>query len=244
MNLLEPNALVGDLLLFTISIMFYVQIRREATNLFVTYWSRFFLIFGISFIVGGFGHVLFNYTQAAGRIPSWYLGLLTPFWIEQAMILLWPQSKTRKLLQQISIIKTVFFLLGLTAYVLVRFNSLSLTTGMIFPTYNAVIGLGSSLGILAVIYQRRFANNFKYFWYGALSFFPSAIIQGIKFNLYPWFDRNDLSHLLLIIGLFFYYKGIKSTQKATDMILSDRQKATLIENSKITYATDNNRGNN
>ena len=88
MNLLEPNALVGDLLLFTISIMFYLQIRKEATNLFVTYWSRFFLIFAISFIIGGFGHVFFNYTHAAGRIPSWYLGLITPFWIEQAMILL------------------------------------------------------------------------------------------------------------------------------------------------------------
>lgn len=225
MNLLEPNALIGDLLLFTISIMFYVRMRKEATNLFITYWSRFFLIFSISFIIGGFGHVFFNYTHAAGRIPSWYLGLMTPFWIEQAMILLWAQPKIRKLLQQISIIKIIFFLVGLTVYVLVNFDSISLTTGMIFPTYNAIIGLGSSLGILAVIYQQRVSQNFRYFWYGALSFFPSAIIQGIKFNLYPWFDRNDLSHLLLLIGLFFYYKGIKSTQKATDMILSDMVQA-------------------
>lgn len=225
MNLLEPNALIGDLLLFTIAIVFYVQIRKEATNLFVTYWSRFFLIFAISFIIGGFGHVFFNYTHAGGRIPSWYLGLITPFWIEQAMILLWPHPNTRKLFKQISIIKTIFFLLGLTVYVLVNFDSISLTTGMIFPTYNAIIGLGSSLGILAVIYQQRVSQNFRYFWFGALSFFPSAIIQGIKFNLYPWFDRNDLSHLLLLIGLFFYYKGIKSTQKATDMILSDMVQA-------------------
>lgn len=225
MNLLEPNALIGDLLLFTIAIIFYVQIRKEATNLFVTYWSRFFLIFAISFIIGGFGHVFFNYTHAGGRIPSWYLGLITPFWIEQAMILLWPHPNTRKLFKQISIIKTIFFLLGLTVYVLVNFDSISLTTGMIFPTYNAIIGLGSSLGILAVIYQQRVSQNFRYFWFGALSFFPSAIIQGIKFNLYPWFDRNDLSHLLLLIGLFFYYKGIKSTQKATDMILSDMVQA-------------------
>lgn len=225
MNLLEPNALIGDLLLFTIAIIFYVQIRKEATNLFVTYWSRFFLIFAISFIIGGFGHVFSNYTHAGGRIPSWYLGLITPFWIEQAMILLWPHPNTRKLFKQISIIKTIFFLLGLTVYVLVNFDSISLTTGMIFPTYNAIIGLGSSLGILAVIYQQRVSQNFRYFWFGALSFFPSAIIQGIKFNLYPWFDRNDLSHLLLLIGLFFYYKGIKSTQKATDMILSDMVQA-------------------
>lgn len=225
LKLLEPNALIGDLLLFTLSILFYIKIRKEATNLFITYWSRFFLVFAISFIIGGFGHVLFNYTRIAGRIPSWFFGLITPFWIEQAMILLWPQPKTRKLLQQISLVKTVFFLFGLTAYVLVCFNSLSLTTGMIFPTYNAVIGLGGSLGILAVIYQRRFDNNFKYLWYGALSFFPSAIIQGIKFNLYPWFDRNDLSHLLLLFGLFFYYKGLRSTQKATDIILLDMVRA-------------------
>jgi hypothetical protein len=96
---------------------------------------------------------------------------------------------------------------------------------MIFPTYNAIIGLGGSLGILAVIYQGRYTKDFKYFWYGALSFFPSAIIQGLKLNIHPWFDRNDLSHLLLLIGLFFYYKGIKSTQHATDMILSNMQKA-------------------
>jgi len=221
MNLLEPNALIGDLLLFIIAMMFYAQLRKESTNLFVNYWSRFYLTFAISFIIGGFGHVFFNYTHIAGRIPPWYLGILTSFWIEQAMILLWPQPKIRKLLQQISIVKSGFFLLGLTVYVLVRFDSLSLTTGMIFPTYNAIIGLGSSLGILAVIYQRRYTKDFKFFWYGALCFFPSAIIQGIKFNIDPWFDRNDLSHLFLLIGLIFYYKGIKSTKHATDMIPSN-----------------------
>lgn len=225
MNLLEPNALIGDLLLCFIAIMFFTLIRKETSNLFVRYWSRFYLTFAISFVIGGFGHVLFNYTHIAGRIPPWYLGIITSFWIEQSMILLWPQPKIRKLLQQISMIKSGFFLLGLTVYVLVWFDSLSLTTGMIFPTYNAIIGLGGSLGILAVIYQGRYTNDFKYFWYGALSFFPSAIIQGLKLNIHPWFDRNDLSHLLLLIGLFFYYKGIKSTQHATDMILSNMQKA-------------------
>ncbi|MFM7664103.1 MAG: DUF6962 family protein [Bacteroidota bacterium] len=31
----------------------------------------------------------------------------------------------------------------------------------------------------------------------------------IKFNLYPWFDRNDLSHVLLIIGVSIYFVGVK-----------------------------------
>jgi len=224
LNLLEPNALIGDFLLFSISMIFYVNTRKASTNLFLRYWSKFFLMFAISFIVGGVGHVFFNYTQVVGRIPSWYFGLIAPFWIEQAMILLWPQPKTRKLLQQISIVKIIFFFLGLTIYVLVCFNSLSTTVGIILPTYNALIGLGASFGILAVIYQRRYTNDFKYFWLGALSFFPSAIIQGIKFNLHPWFDRNDLSHLLLLIGLCFYYKGIKSTQHQTEIILLNRVK--------------------
>ena len=85
MNLLEPNALIGDLLLCFIAIMFFTLIRKETSNLFVRYWSRFYLTFAISFVIGGFGHVLFNYTHIAGRIPPWYLGIITSFWIEQSM---------------------------------------------------------------------------------------------------------------------------------------------------------------
>jgi hypothetical protein len=38
---------------------------------------------------------------------------------------------------------------------------------------------------------------------------PNALVQGMKINLHPWFDRNDFSHVLLMIGVSIYFVGIK-----------------------------------
>jgi hypothetical protein len=41
---------------------------------------------------------------------------------------------------------------------------------------------------------------------------PSAIIFLAKINPHPWFDKNDLSHVLLTIGIIYFYKGVQKTK--------------------------------
>jgi hypothetical protein len=51
-------------------------------------------------------------------------------------------------------------------------------------------------------------------WLAALTLLPNAFIQSQKINLNQWFDRNDFSHVLLLISLLLYYHTIRTTQNA------------------------------
>jgi hypothetical protein len=31
----------------------------------------------------------------------------------------------------------------------------------------------------------------------------------MKINLHQWFDKNDLSHILMMIGITYFYLGVK-----------------------------------
>ena len=213
LDLLEPNSFIGDTLIFIVAIVLaYKTIKLGQKHVFFTYWKTFFILFGIGFFLGGLGHLLYNYWGIPGKTPSWYLGILAVFFIEKAMISIYPNEERKKLFLTISKVKLV---LALTAALIVSiFVDLEAdyTKGMQVPTINSTIGLVSTLGILGYSYSKKI-KGFNYFWMSVLILIPAAVFQGIKINFHQWFDKNDASHLLLIVGLFFYFAGIKSYAK-------------------------------
>jgi hypothetical protein len=52
------------------------------------------------------------------------------------------------------------------------------------------------------------------FWIAALVLLPNAFIQSQKINLHQWFDRNDFSHVLLLLSLLLYFNGIKKADQS------------------------------
>jgi hypothetical protein len=62
---------------------------------------------------------------------------------------------------------------------------------------------------LGYYYQKTITTSFKYLWISTLILIPTAIFQSKKINFHQWFDRNDVSHILIIISLIIYYKAIK-----------------------------------
>ena len=43
---------------------------------------------------------------------------------------------------------------------------------------------------------------------GVVALLPSAVIFLMKINLVQWFDKGDLSHVFMAIGVYIYYIGI------------------------------------
>ena len=216
LHLLEPNALLGDFLLFACSLFVFFRLKAHNANPFVRHWRMFFLFFAFSFILGGLSHALYNYWFVFGRIPAWIIGVIAPFWVEWAMITLWSNPRQQKVLKWISLGKTAIFFGGLMVYIIANFYNLSVPKGMRFPTLNAVFGLGAALFGLAVYYQRTYSSLFKYFWIGAFFYVIGGIVQALKINISPQFDRNDLTHVFLCIGLFINYLGIRRTLTYTN----------------------------
>ncbi len=210
LHLLEPNTFIGDVVIFIVAIYFYFRIKRNfAQNEFNTNWMRFYLFFALGFGLGGFGHLFFNYTGVPGKYPAWFLGMVASYFIECGMISIYPIVEKRKLFKKLALGKLVAF--AITEIIVLSTLDIAAMPerGLIIPTLNSVLGLGIALGVLGVMYQRKIHSSFKYLWMGALIIVPSAIFQALKINPAQWFDRNDVSHVLLIGGLLIYFVTIK-----------------------------------
>ncbi len=212
LELLEPNAFIGDILIAAFSLYAFFQLRHAPVSPFFSHWKRFFLLFVLSFIAGGFGHLMFNYWDVPGKYLSWYLGILSPYFIEQAMGSMHPNERIRTWWMNLSHLKLALSLMGETLVVAFLDLSENPTNGMHVITATTSIGLIASLGFLGRYYQKLFHDGFKYFWWSVLTMIPILVLQLGKISFFQWFDRNDASHLLIIVGIYCYLTGIQAHQ--------------------------------
>ena len=78
---------------------------------------------------------------------------------------------------------------------------------------NTMLAVVLIAGFLGNYYSKKIGIEFKYFVFGVLVLLPSAFVFLFKINLHPWFDKNDLSHVLMFIGIIYFYLGVKRTLK-------------------------------
>lgn len=209
-DLLEPNSMIGNTLILLASLWCYYKTGKISDgSSFFKYWKWFYLLSGISFFIGGLSHAFFNQWGVPGKYPSWMLGIVSVACLELAMAAIYPEVHKREFLNKII---TAKLLLAIAAeFLVIQFIDLSMepARGIVVPTINSVIGMGIALGRIGYYYQQKIDPVFKYLWISALVLIPITAIQVLKINPHPWFDRNDLSHLLLIVGCFLYLKTIR-----------------------------------
>jgi hypothetical protein len=214
LDLVEPNALIGDTLILFVA-LFLARKTQKLSNgsSFFKYWMWFYIIFGLGFFAGGLGHAFFNYWGVPGKYASWLIGIVSAFFIELAMISIYPVVGRRHVFNRLAFGKLV---LALTVEIIVLATvdlTIEPAKGLIVPTISSVIGLGIILGGLGYYYQKKIHPSFKYLWISTLVLIPNTAIQGMKINIHPWFDRNDFSHVLLITGCFLYMITIQRYAK-------------------------------
>ncbi len=209
LHLLEQNTFFEDMLLFAVSLFFFYRIGRLARQeQFFSSWRKFYLLFAISFFFGGLGHLLYNYWGIPGKTPSWFLSILAIYFVEKAMISIHPKENLRRILDKVSIVKLIVALIAAVCVSVFVDLEADYSKGMLVPTINSTIGLVGSLGILGATYARTI-KSFRILWISVLVLLPAAVIQAMKINIHPWFDKNSAGHLLLIVTLILYYQGIK-----------------------------------
>lgn len=218
LDLLEPNAMIGDTVILVVSLMLaYKTYKISDKSEFFRYWKWFYIIFGLGFFMGGLGHALYNYWGVPGKYASWLIGIVSVVFIELALISIYPLESKRKLLSNIAIIKLILALI-VEGIILASIDlSIDPSKGLIVPTVNSVIGLGLVLGGLGYYFQKAIDPCFRFLWYSTLVLIPNTVIQGMKINIHPWFDRNDFSHVLLIIGCLIYLKSIRGFAAYQDL---------------------------
>lgn len=214
--ILEPNAIISDFIMAMVS--FYIARKlysARKTNGFVKYWYYFFLTFGCGAILGSLGHGLFHYLGAQGKFPTWISGILSTYFIEKAMIKAFERHNKNNILGKIAFFKMItVFLLVITVISTAEFDK-NHTIGFLPIAINTIIGVLISVSVISGANIKR-QSEFKWLIFGVLAMLPSAVIFLMKINLLQWFDKGDLSHSFMTIGVFLYYWGITKIDTETD----------------------------
>ncbi|MCG8575379.1 MAG: hypothetical protein MI810_10875 [Flavobacteriales bacterium] len=214
LDLLEPMALITDSVLGLLSIYFAFRLRKiQSAHPFFIYWRWFFIIFGLATFSGGLGHALFNYWGVAGKFPSWILAPISLYALEQGMVSVYPNKKKVSFLKSISFWKYVV-VVGIFVAICVSIDLPANEKKPFLPlAINSALSMVVVGGFMAYYYQKKLDKNYLFILYGSLILLPSAFIFLLKINLHPWFNKEDASHVLMMITLFYYYLGVKKISR-------------------------------
>lgn len=216
LTITEPNGFLTDALMAVVSlILAYLVYRKKLSTPFLKYWFLFFLIYGISAFSGGLGHAFYLYWGVAGKFFNWITGIYAIYILELAMIKLVQPIEKRKLYEKLSLYKVILVLIVFTYVCFTQPISINPSLAFLPIAFNTIFGVILTVGFLGYRFSKMYDINYKYFYYGVLIMIPSAAIFLGKINPHPWFDKNDLSHILLTIGIVYFYLGIKKTQYKT-----------------------------
>jgi hypothetical protein len=194
----EPMALITNWMMSLFSLYAYFKLRETDVRE-VVLWRKFFFIFAISTFFGGLGHLFFQQFGIPGKYPNWITGILAGYFAGLSMLLNLEESRGKLFLKLFLFIKGV--LLAFFAIYLQEF---------IFIAIDAILTYIIYCGIIGYKLTKSKSLDFKYMYFGVLVCVPSVFIFLLKLNPHKWLNKDDLSHLLMLFCLIFFYLGAKA----------------------------------
>ncbi len=197
LNLQEPMALVFNWLIASVCFVAFFSLNQVQTEELKS-WRKFFLFFGLSTFIGGFGHVFFQYFGIYGKFPHWIGGIVSAYFAGNAMLFRIENLKLKKNLQILLIFKAITFL------------SLALIfQNFIFVAVDAIITYLFYCGIIGFSLYKEGVSAMKYLVIGVLVCIPAAFVYILKINPSIWFNTDDLSHVFMLVCVYFFYLGVQ-----------------------------------
>jgi hypothetical protein len=207
-KILEPNALITDTLMALVSLyLAYLLYKKELNNTLSNRWFHFFILFGISSFLGGLGHALFHYFGAMGKIPNWITGIVAIYLIERAMASEIVAEVSRKKYENFIFYKMILVFIIFAWVVSTQAINEKPELGFLPLAIHTIVGVFTSAGIIGYSLSKTKHESFKYFYWGVAIILPSAFFFLMKINPINWFDKNDVSHLFITIGIIYFYIG-------------------------------------
>lgn len=203
LDLQEPMALVFNWLIASICFIAYFSLRGNKSPE-IKLWKLFFLFFGLSTFIGGFGHLFFQYFGVYGKFPHWIGGIISAYFAGRAMLCRLTNQKLKKSLQLVLIFKAIVFL-GL---------ALSLKN-FIFVAVDAIVTYLFYCGIIGFNLLKKGVSAMKYIVFGVLICIPAAFVYILKINPARWFNTDDLSHVFMLSCVFLFALGVNKLANET-----------------------------
>ncbi len=198
----EPITTATDLLMAAICFYAYFRItQRESSGRIRWYFKYYFLTLGFGALFGGLlGHAFLYRLSPQWKLVSWIFTLISVAFIVHALLeLAKPLVKPgfTKLIVRLNLLILIvafFFTLWTLAFSPVKYYTIF---GMV-----AIVGSFSYF-----IFQKTGCRGGLRFIFAVGLGLVSAIVFSYGWGLGPWFNHNDICHVILSCSTLIFYKG-------------------------------------
>lgn len=196
LQLLEPMALILNLIMCFQSFHHYREIKNSFTSPFSFYFGKFFLFISISTFFAAWSHLFYNYLGMAGKIPGYSTTIISISMLEYAMVIyLYPKGNI--------LLKSIIFILMVSAFGLLIFE-----LKFLWIAIHMAIGIVLFLGIPFSFKIIKGEEKASFFFWGFIFMLMTLPVELLEFNLHPWFQHQDISHIFMICALYCFSKGV------------------------------------
>lgn len=206
-TILEPVTVLTNLLITAVCLFAFFKLGKfEKKNSVTNLFRYFFLFMGLATATGGIlGHGLLYLTGQVGKLPGWYISMLSIAFIERAAI-----QHSKPLMHNywgnffsiLNYVEVAVFLI--LAFITLNFR---------FVEAHATYGLFVIVFCFELYtYYKKKDNGSKYMFVGTVLAAAAALTHTFKLSLHEWFNYNDVSHVIMATGIYFYYLGAINLQ--------------------------------
>lgn len=198
----EPVTTATDLLLAAVSFYAFFRIRQlESKGNIKWYFKYYFLTLGFGALFGGIlGHAFLYRLSPQWKLVSWLFTLISVALMAHALIeLARPLVKPRftRVIMRLN-------LLILAIALFITLWTLAFSPVKFYTIFGMLLVVGS---LSAYIFQKTGSRGVVRFMMAVGLGLLSAIIFSYEWGLSPWFNHNDISHVILSASALILYKG-------------------------------------
>ena len=201
----EPVTTLTDVIMAAVCFWAFIRLRRiSGKQKFHHFLAYFFLLLGAGTFLGGvIGHGFLYLFSPAWRLPGWLASMVSVSTIQHASILILSKYVSRWTVY----ILTWHNMLVLTVLMVITSVTQDFIYTMLYISYGLLIVVGC---IHVVIYIKSKARGSIWFLLAVGTGLAGGITFLFKWSLHEWFNNMDLSHIILVSAVYFFYLGARS----------------------------------
>lgn len=212
--IMEPIVTLTDLMVSAVCIYAYIKLRKvNHQGVSHQYFRFYFLIMAIATAFGGITGHAFQYTLGIEwKLPGWFISMLAVSVLERGII---------SFLSPIISKKVSRFLEFANVIELLTFATLSfITLSFLYVQVHSAYGLGLIVFPLCFYAFWKTGNKgAKIICLSVLFTTSAAIVFATKISLGQWFNHLDISHGIMAIGAYLFYRGAAEMGDISDVSL-------------------------
>ncbi len=197
----DPVTALTNILIFAIGVACYLQLRKQKLEFPNKNWIYFFLLMGVSSLIGVVVHGFSYYTSPETHFKIWWaMGVVQGAGITLAQLGFTANVLRKFRVLVVSLVTLQFGVFATVLYIKGTFDiakihiAIGLIPIMLYYIYKGQKGLKPEMRVAMGI--------------GIASL--TAIVHSMKLTVNQWVNYNDIAHVLIMAALYVIYSGVNA----------------------------------